>query len=280
MRGGHNFIDLTGKKVNMLTVLERVKNSESGKTMWLCKCECGTERILPSYLLTKGVSFSCGCQRRKLKSVDITGFKNEYLEVLHLSGKKTTKSRSRHWVCKCAFCGEKFVANTSEIKSGAKKGCGCNHYKNVSSSLKTHGLSKTRIYSIWTGLKNRCFNKNELAYKNYGGRGITVCKEWSGKNGFMNFYHWAMENGYDDTLTIDRKDVNGNYEPSNCRWATYKEQVRNRRNTLKYTINGKEMTLKEWCDLYEIDYHLVYERIFTYGYSVEKALKKGRYNNG
>lgn len=278
MKGGHNFIDLTGKKVNFLTVMERSENSKSGATMWLCKCDCGNEKEFRSNLLTKGKAYSCGCKRRKPPIKDITGFENEYLKVLGLSEIRTTNARCHHWICICKSCGKEFIADTGRIKSEGVKGCGCTHYKKVSESRKTHGMTNTRLYSIWAGMKSRCYNKNEAAYKNYGGRGITVCEEW--KNNFESFYEWSLKNGYSDSLTIDRIENDKGYSPENCRWATNIEQVRNRRCALLYTINGKEKTLKEWCDIYNQKYKVVYNRIFIYGYDLKQALtkKKGERN--
>lgn len=128
-------------------------------------------------------------------------------------------------------------------------------------------FTSTRIYKIWFHMCSRCRNPKE---KNYYGKNITVCDEW--KNDFLNFYLWSMDNGYTDELTIDRIDSNGNYEPSNCRWATYKQQNNNNCVNRKITYNGETHTIGEWGDITGMGRNLLYERIVTNGFPIEKAL--------
>lgn len=110
-----------------------------------------------------------------------------------------------------------------------------------------HGLSNHKLYEAFTSMKQRCYNQKNPAYIDYGERGIKICDEWLDKeNGFITFYNWALENGYEEHLTIDRKDVNGNYEPSNCRWITNLQQQNNKRNSVKITIDGESKTIAEW----------------------------------
>lgn len=109
-----------------------------------------------------------------------------------------------------------------------------------------HGMKNTRLYNIWDTMKQRCLNANQKDYKNYGGRGITVSEEWLE---FSNFYNWSMANGYRDNLSVERVNVNGNYEPSNCLWVTTKEQARNTRRNHFYTYNGESKTIAEWSEL-------------------------------
>lgn len=133
-----------------------------------------------------------------------------------------------------------------------------------------HNKCNTRLYSIWTSMKTRCYNSNHEAYARYGGRGIAVCDEW--RNDFMSFYNWALSHGYNDTLTIDRIDNNKGYEPNNCRWTTRKQQSRNLRNNKNITINGETRCLTEWCNILGLNYYTVWERL-NYGWSVKKALE-------
>lgn len=108
-----------------------------------------------------------------------------------------------------------------------------------------HGLCNSRIYGIWCHIKDRCCNSKDVRYKDYGGRGIKICKEW--KNDFAKFYDWALKNRYNDSLTIDRIDVNGDYCPENCRWITIKEQQNNRRDNVFILLNGEKHTISEWA---------------------------------
>ena len=141
-----------------------------------------------------------------------------------------TVNRRTMWLCKCE-CGNETIVDSQNLRTAHTQSCGCLHREMLSKSSTTHGNSKTRLYGIWNHMKTRCYVKSYHAFRHYGGRGITVCDEWA--NDFQAFYDWAMSHGYRDDLSIDRIDVNGNYEPSNCRWATQKEQVSNRRNAKK-----------------------------------------------
>ena len=108
---------------------------------------------------------------------------------------------------------------------------------------KLHGKSNTRLFRIWSHIKDRCDNPNNDAYKNYCKIGVTICNEW--KNDFMSFYNWAMSNGYKDNLTIDRIENNGNYQPNNCRWITIKQQHRNTRRNIFLNYNGENRCVSE-----------------------------------
>lgn len=132
-----------------------------------------------------------------------------------------------------------------------------------------HGLCHTRLYSIYTSMKSRCYYKRNKEYKNYGARGIVICEEWL--NSFEAFYSWAMNNGYKDNLTIDRINVNGNYEPNNCRWVTMKIQNNNRRNNHYITYNNETHTVAEWASIKNISSDTIFKRLRN-NWSIEKAL--------
>lgn len=131
-----------------------------------------------------------------------------------------------------------------------------------------HRMCHTRIYQIWNAMKQRCSNPKAISYPRYGAKGISVCPEWED---FIGFYNWAMANGYEDHLTIDRIDGNGNYEPSNCRWTTKKEQQNNTSYNRRYTYNGETLTISQWAEKAEMPRNMLNKRLLR-GWDIEKAL--------
>lgn len=126
---------------------------------------------------------------------------------------------------------------------------------------RTHGMSHTRLHNIWLTMRQRCEKPNCSGYRKYGAKGIKVCNEWSS---FEVFRDWAISNGYNDTLTIDRIDPFGNYEPSNCRWATQKEQQNNRTNNILLTYKGTTHSLSEWSSIASIPVRVLYDRHYRH----------------
>ncbi len=181
-------------------------------------------------------------------------------------GKLLVLNECDNYKCKCLCdCGNTSIINKYNLISGNTKSCGCLGKNNAS----THGKSKTRLYSIYTNIKTRCYNKNATRYDNWGGRGITMCDEW--KNDFMTFHNWSISHGYSDKLTIDRIDNNKGYSPDNCRWVTVKQQCENRRNNANYTINDDTHCLKYWCNILQLNYNTVRGRLKS-GWSIKRAL--------
>lgn len=175
--------------------------------------------------------------------------------------------RSSQWVCLCD-CGKISTVRSCYLKSGAIKSCGC--LKVDHPNRTTHGKKDTRIYYIWSAMKQRCLNPNSRNYSNYGGRGITVCEDW--KYSFENFYNWSLGNGYNDNLSIDRIDNNLGYCPENCRWTDGHTQANNTRHNKMLTHNGKTRTMSEWSKETGIKYQKIKDRLNKCGWSVEQAL--------
>ena len=165
-----------------------------------------------------------------MQLIDLTGRKFGRLLVLK---RENPINKRTLWLCKCD-CGKEVVVESYNLRKGHTQSCGCLQAEAASKANKTHGLKDARIYRIWNCMKNRCYRKSYHAYKHYGGRGIKVCDEWL--NDFQSFHDWAMANGYDDNLSIDRIDNNKGYQPDNCRWVTMAEQNKNKRVANGYKI--------------------------------------------
>lgn len=159
-------------------------------------------------------------------------------------------------------CGKEKQVLGSSLRSGASRSC-----NKCSLLTGSHGMWKSREFSIWQYMKDRCYNPNNTRYKNYGGRGIIVCDKW--KYSFINFY---LDMGESNNLTIDRINVNGNYEPSNCRWSTPKIQARNRTNNVFYTYKKQTKCVGEWCELLKMPTSTFYNRIKR-GWSIDKIIE-------
>lgn len=207
------------------------------------------------------------------KTLDLTGNKYGRLTAIKAVGK--TKSKNTLWLCECE-CGNKTTVNISNLRNGHTKSCGCysKELKHSAKTRTTHGKSYSRIYSIWQGMKQR--GNGQCEKEHYYDRGVRVCEEWMS---FEAFYDWAINNGYSDNLTLDRKDVLGNYEPTNCRWITQREQNRNKRNTCYLTLNGETKSMGEWHEILGIPFSTMSNRKAK-GLPDELILKKGRIRNG
>lgn len=220
MKNKQRIKDLTGQKFGRLTVVG-LADTDTRKTFWVCKCDCGNFKTVRSDSLQNGRIKSCGCLKleQDKKNLNSTSAKKKFLQT------------------------------------GAKVG-------------------GTRLYGIWIGMKGRCYNEHDARYDRYGRRGISVCKEW--KENFEAFHNWAISNGYSDNLTIDRIDNNGNYSPENCRWATPKEQSRNRSTNINITIGNSTRTLTEWCEIFELDSGIVFSRYKRNGFiGIDELFNKG-----
>lgn len=186
------------------------------------------------------------------------------IEDMGMMIKEGTKKKRRFWKCKCD-CGNIAIIRADCIKSGNNKSCGCLQYDHA---ITTHGMTNTKIYAVWASMKSRCKNENDSAYEYYGKRGITYHEEWEN---FEPFWEWAKQSGYKENLTLERIDVNGNYEPKNCKWITQEEQLLNTRRSVHITYKGKIQTLKEWSDELDINYMTLFGRVRQANWSIERA---------
>jgi hypothetical protein len=176
------------------------------------------------------------------------------------------------FLCKCD-CGNEKIVTGNSLRTGATKSCGCllvEHAKENGKIFVTHGLSRTRLHKIWMAMRARCSKPHNTSYFKYGARGIKVCDEWQD---FMTFAKWAYNNGYSDSLSIDRIDNNGNYEPNNCRWTDAVTQANNTRRNVFLLYHGEKKTMTEWCRELNVPVSRIKERLKK-GWSVSDALEK------
>lgn len=204
------------------------------------------------------------------KVIDMTGQRFGKLTVI---SQAETKNNRAMWLCQCDCGNEKIVAG-KHLRNGMVKSCGCYIREYLKECKTKHSKCNSKLYYVYNGIKDRCYNSNKKGYKNYGGRGIVMCQEWL--NDFMSFYNWAIENGYSEEskrgeYTIDRIDNNGNYEPSNCRWITIREQQKNKRNNRYITFNEETKTLTDWSLSLGFSVDTVRRRLKD-GWSIERAL--------
>jgi hypothetical protein len=199
------FIDLTGQRFGRLVAESVYGVNRFGLKMWLCKCDCGAEKVISSRSLTRGYTVSCGCY----------------------------------------------------------------HKENTTKNNLTHNMTHTRLYNTWAHMKRRCLNPKNAHYGDYGGRGIGLCDKWLSFEGFYE----DMGETYQEELTLDRIDNNGDYEKSNCRWATMEVQCNNKRNNRYITYNGVTDTLSNLCKINNIKRELIKDRLRA-GWDIERAFKE------
>lgn len=188
----------------------------------------------------------------------------------------TERGYSRYFLCKCD-CGNEKTVRMDHLRHGEIMSCGCLLKEKARMINFKHGLSSTpshrdKLYKTWDSMKSRCYNPHDKSYLRYGGRGIKICDEW--KTNYILFRTWALENGYSKELTIDRIDVNGNYEPDNCRWVDLTVQANNKRNNVFITYNNETHTLAEWARITGIEYRVLSAR-YRRGLPLERVFFVG-----
>ena len=234
------------------------------RSVWLCKCDCGNECFSYYTEINKGTkkycSSNCLCRNdlryKQFGDLTVIGFER--------------KSSKRLWRCKCV-CGKEKLYRTNQLTKNNITNCGCKR-----PILVKHGYYYHPLYKIWNGMKKRCYYKNSDSYKYYGARGIEVCNEW--KSNPEVFIKWALQNGWKEGFSIERIDVDKNYEPSNVKWIPLSRQSRNKRNSHWISYNGETKCLADWCDQYNLDYRLVNTRLRR-GWNTEKAFFQKKHQN-
>lgn len=212
-------------------------------------------------------------KRAKYNNEEYIGQKYNSLTIIGFEHRKS----SWYWKCRCE-CGKEIVCSPLKAITGHTKSCGCKKIERCHEMTvkyrTTHGGRNERLYHIWHGVKQRCCSSTSKDYANYGGRGIAVCGEW--KDSYSAFREWAYNSGYEENLTIDRIDVNGNYEPSNCRWVPIEEQAKNKRNSIIVEIGGEKKCLVDWCEYYGVNYQTAYSHVVRLGESPKEFFKRYR----
>lgn len=246
-------IDLTGKRFGKLVVIERDVARVGKQPYWFCLCECGNRKSIPGSHLRGGTTKTCGCSHRELcmrTLKDITGQVFSRLTVI----KRVTPIGVKPvlWLCSCS-CGKEISTTGDRLRSGASKTCGCSRIGRA----RTHGQSTIPEYRVWRAMKDRCLNPKDRGYKNYGGRGIKVCERWHKYENFIA----DMGRRPSDEFSIERRNVNGNYEPSNCYWMEFCKQSRNRRFVSYLEWNGERDTLASWSRRLGVSYQTARERM-------------------
>lgn len=254
--------NLVGRQFNNWLVIS-FSHKDKKRNYWICECQCEkkTRRIIDTYPLVHNIRKSCGC----LPRTNITGQVFHKWKVLKYSH-TTNKS---YWECQCE-CGNVNIKRIDQLTTGISKDCGCGKKFKMQGVVPSavEGEMQSRIASIWYGMHHRCQNPLHRNYDLYGGRGITICSNWYD---YDNFKEWAKSSGYKNNLELDRIDNDGNYEPSNCRWVTRKQQCNNTSRTVYIKMDGADYTLIELSKLTGLSRDLLYSR-YRKGLSIEKII--------
>lgn len=205
------------------------------------------------------------------KSNEFVGKRFGLLTVIKRIERPELKSKHIMWECLCDCGNTTDVASNDLKRSVENKSCGCYRDQMSRERWLKHGDSNSKLHSIWKGMRKRCNSKNNYNYHNYGGRGIKIHKDWEK---YINFKEWAMNNGYEEGLSIERIDNKGDYEPLNCKWGTWFEQANNRRGNHDITYKGKTQTLSQWAREVGINKTTLRGRMNDLGWSIEDALTK------
>lgn len=260
------------KRFNKFTIIEDLGFSIRLRKRYVkAVCDCGVLKELPLTMLLTNRVKSCGCRQR----IPFVNYVGERFGILVVVEELMRVRRDRCFLVQCD-CGNRTYAGYDSLMNG-KESCGCLNKAKNGSHFVTHGLTRHPLYSTWCNIKCRCTNPNTDSYKDYGGRGITICEEW--KNDFKKFYDWCIESGWQRHLSVDRIDNDGHYEPSNCRITTLEVQSRNKRNNIWIEYQGERLVVTDWCKRLGINETTVYNRIINGMNPVDALTKEVRPNN-
>lgn len=271
-------LDLSGQRFGKLVAKEHMPGSRREIARWRCLCDCGTFVAVHQYNLRKGRTRSCGCLIGETPAgnrANIAGQVFGRLTAVAFAGRN---SRQGLWRCRCE-CGGQATTTVTKLRSGHTTSCGCFKNEGIASRARKDGLfvgGRHRLFDTYHKMVARCTNPNDAAYEDYGGRGISVCDRWlkgeGQKTGFSLFLK-DMGPRPSSRYSLDRRENNGNYEPANCRWATAKQQARNRRSNRLVDCDGRKLALSEFCDRKGLRFNLVNGRIGR-GWSFERAISQ------
>ena len=267
---GRHAEDLTSRRFGKLVVKARVLPSNGKDAEWQCLCDCGTWKTATAGHLKHGTT-SCGCAQGKYRT-DLSGQLFGHLTVQQESELRGPQQRV-YWRVQCTCRNTKFVG-AAELTSGKVTSCGCQRGQARGAQLRTHGESyknRTAEYVVWTQMLGRCNNKDNVNYKNYGGRGITVCAHWQGADGFQHFLE-DMGRRPSSQHSIERKNNDGNYDPDNCIWATRLVQMANKRDNHYLTYEGETLHIAEWARRKGINSTTIRQRLKR-GWPMENVLR-------
>lgn len=247
---GRKANDFTGQTFGELTV-KRQGESTPKESTWVCSCSCGNIVTVTSGALRRGQKRCANCGMSP-NFIDHTGER-----FGRLVARKFVPGKPKpRWECICD-CGNATLVVASSLVRGDSQSCGCLATEIRSLATRKHGLAGHPVYNVWINIRQRCQNPNNIGFDRYGGRGIKVCDRWQSFDEFAEDMLPAWKEGY----SIERLDVNGNYEPDNCTWATPTDQARNRESTMRFEVNGEVLTVPEISERYAIRQHAIWKRI-------------------
>jgi hypothetical protein len=269
--------DISGQRFGLLTAVSKAPSGPRYRTMWHCRCDCGKEYVTGANNLKSGNTQSCGCAPKKPRKpellLDLIGDVYGRLTVLWCVG-PVPNGRIREWMCRCS-CGKEIQVAQNNLRSGNTESCGCYKRELTVARNTRHGESVggkwSPEFATYKSMISRCYHSGASGYHLYGGRGIGVCDQWRGDGGYAQFLS-DMGRRPTPNHSLDKIDNDKNYSPSNCRWATTKQQGNNRRNNQVIYWKGERMTITQAAEKEGVKYELVRSRIVDRGWSAEEAM--------